>query len=108
MSDNLLRQHAKSFFWASFFLSKKKYLQCSSLYSFCRTLDDIVDENSNLSIKKDNFLKFKNDFTNKNFDNQIIKKMWSLIESENISQKIIYDLFDGVETDLKDKIFLII
>tara|TARA_B100000965_G_C19532788_1_gene731917 strand:- start:350 stop:1198 length:849 start_codon:yes stop_codon:yes gene_type:complete len=106
MSDNLLRQHAKSFFWASFFLSKKKYLQCSSLYSFCRTLDDIVDENSNLSIKKDNFLKFKNDFTNKNFDNQIIKKMWSLIESENISQKIIYDLFDGVETDLKDKILI--
>ena len=30
--------------------------------------------------------------------------MWSVIESENISQKVVIDLFDGVETDLQEKV----
>ena len=30
--------------------------------------------------------------------------MWSIIESENISQKVVIDLFDGVETDLQEKV----
>ena len=29
--------------------------------------------------------------------------MWSIIDSENISQKVVMDLFDGVETDLEEK-----
>ena len=30
--------------------------------------------------------------------------MWLIIESENISKKVISDLFDGVETDLKERV----
>mgnify|MGYP001325439548 CR=1 FL=1 len=30
--------------------------------------------------------------------------MWSIINSENISEKIVIDLFDGIETDLKEKV----
>ena len=30
--------------------------------------------------------------------------MWSIIYSEKISTKIVYDLFDGVETDLVDEL----
>ena len=101
---NLLKKYAKSFYWASFFLSKKTFDKCSSLYNFCRTLDDIVDDNSKLEIKKENFVKFKKDFINKNLDNLIIKEMWLIIESENISKKVISDLFDGVETDLKERV----
>ena len=62
---NLLKKHAKSFYWASFFLSRKVSNKCSSLYDFCRTLDDIVDDNSSLETKKENFSKFKKDFINK-------------------------------------------
>tara|TARA_A100001015_G_C14854578_1_gene657841 strand:+ start:42 stop:887 length:846 start_codon:yes stop_codon:yes gene_type:complete len=101
---NLLEKHAKSFYWASFFLSKKKFKKCSSLYNFCRTLDDIADENNNLKKKKENFLSFKNDFLNKNFTKPIIKEMWLLIESENISKQVVIDLFDGIETDLEEKV----
>ncbi len=104
MSDNLLKKHAKSFYWASFFLSKETFNKCSSLYNFCRTLDDIVDGDSQLEVKKENFLKFKNDFLNKDLNNQIINEMWSIIDSEKISEKIVIDLFDGVETDLKEKV----
>mgnify|MGYP001341220262 FL=1 len=104
MSNNLLKKHAKSFYWASFFLSKETFNKCSSLYNFCRTLDDIVDGDSQLEVKKENFLKFKNNFLNKDLNNQIINEMWSIIDSEKISEKIVIDLFDGVETDLKEKV----
>ena len=104
MSTNLLEKHAKSFYWASFFLSKETFKKCSSLYNFCRTLDDIVDDNNELEVKRENFLKFKEEFINKDFKSSIIKEMWSTINTENISTKIVLDLFDGVETDLKDRV----
>ena len=62
MKSNLLKKHAKSFYWASFFLSSKTLDKCSSLYNFCRTLDDIVDDNNILSVKREIFSKFKKDF----------------------------------------------
>ena len=101
MNKNLLQIHAKSFNWASFFLPKKIFYQCSVLYNFCRTLDDIVDSEKQLEIRKKEFSNFKNGFLNKNLNNQIVKEMWDLINSQNISKIIILDLFDGVETDLK-------
>ena len=104
MSNNLLKKHAKSFYWASFFLSKEIFNKCSSLYNFCRTLDDIVDEDNKLEIKKNNFLQFKKQFMNKNLSNPIIKEMWSIINSEKISEKVVTDLFEGVETDLEEKV----
>jgi phytoene synthase len=104
MKSNLLKKHAKSFYWASFFLSRDTLDKCSSLYNFCRTLDDIADDNNKLEVKKEIFSKFKKDFENKDPNNQIINDMWSIIDSENISKKIVIDLFDGVETDLEEKV----
>ena len=106
MKNNLLKKHAKSFYWASFFLSRNILNKCSSLYNFCRTLDDIADDNNNISVKKEIFSKFKRDFEDKNLSNQIIKDMWSLIDSEGISYQIVIDLFDGVETDLEEKVVI--
>ena len=106
MKSNLLKKHAKSFYWASFFLSRNTLSKCSSLYNFCRTLDDIVDDNNNLNVKKEIFSKFKYNFESKNLNNQIIKDMWSVIDSENISKQIVIDLFDGVESDLKEKVVI--
>ena len=104
MINDLLEKHAKSFHWASFFLSKEIYQKCSALYNFCRTLDDIVDEIDQLDIKKNNFSKFKKDFLDKNFNNSTVKEMWLIIKSENISKNVVIDLFDGVETDLEEKV----
>ena len=104
MKTNLLKKHAKSFYWASFFLSNDVFNKCSSLYNFCRTLDDIVDDDNKLEVKKKKFYKFKKEFENNDPNNQITKDMWSIINSENISKKIVIDLFDGVETDLEEKV----
>lgn len=100
--NNYLSIYAKSFNWAGFFLPKNIYEKCSSLYDFCRTIDNIADDKNELNIKKKNLLIFKNDFINKNFDNLIIKSMWILMEENKISIKIIEDLFDGIESDLNE------
>ncbi len=99
---NYLSIYAKSFNWAGFFLPKNIYEKCSSLYDFCRTIDNIADDKNELNIKKKNLLIFKNDFINKNFDNLIIKNMWILMEENKISIKIVEDLFDGIESDLNE------
>ena len=105
MSNNsYLSTYAKSFNWAGFFLPKKIYLKCSNLYDFCRTVDNIADDKGEIDIKKNNFLKFKNKFNNQDYSDPIIKNMWSLVKEYEISTKIVNDLFDGVETDLKKKI----
>ena len=104
MNNDLLKSHARSFYWASFFLSKKMYSKCTALYNFCRTLDDIADSSDELEFKKLNFAKFKNDFINKKFDNFIIKAMWEVMNDVNISNKVVFDLFDGVETDLNENV----
>tara|TARA_B110001452_G_C15224440_1_gene424415 strand:- start:799 stop:1650 length:852 start_codon:yes stop_codon:yes gene_type:complete len=103
-NNNYLSVYAKSFNWAGFFLPKRIYLKCSALYDFCRTIDNIADEEGDLSVKKDRLLNFRNSFSNKKFDNPIIKKMWDLIYEFKISKKIVDDLFDGVESDLKEKV----
>lgn len=88
------------------FFTEKTYDKCSALYDFCRTVDNLADENNSLTIKTANFLKFKSEFNNKNLMNPIIKNMWELIDEFKISLKIINDLFDGIETDLNEKVVL--
>ena len=104
MPNNYLSIYAKSFNWAGFFLPKTTYENCSLLYDFCRTVDNIVDNQEKLDVKKKNLLAFKEKFFNKDFSSSKIKNMWKLIDEFSISIKIIEDLFDGVETDLKEKV----
>ena len=106
MSQNYLSIYAKSFNWAGFFLPKSKYNNCSTLYDFCRTVDNIADEEENLEIKKKNFKEFKKRFYEKDFSSIKIRNMWQLIHEFSISTKIIDDLFDGIETDLQEKVLL--
>jgi phytoene synthase len=103
-SQSLLSKHAKSFNWAGFFLPKETFNKCSILYDFCRTIDDIADTDNDLYIRKKNLLKFRSDFRNKNYSNNIIKNIYLVLNKDNISYKIIDDLFDGIESDLKKKV----
>ena len=107
MSDkSYLSIYAKSFNWAGFFLPKKTYKKCSMLYDFCRVADNIADDEGKLEDKEKKFYKFENDFNQKNFENPIIKNMWSLIEEFDISLKIVQDLLAGIKSDIKDKVLL--
>ena len=102
--QNYLSIYAKSFNWAGFFLPKKTYKKCSSLYDFCRVVDNIADDENSIEFKKEKFKNFEKDFNQKNFDDPIIKNMWKLIDEFNISLNIVQDLFDGIKSDIKEKV----
>ena len=103
-TKNYLSIYAKSFNWSGFFLPKKIYYKCSVLYDFCRTLDNIADQNKDLEIKKKELGQFRNKFEQKNQEDRVIKNMWDLMNEKNISKKIVEDLFDGINSDLKKEV----
>ena len=105
-NQNYLSVYAKSFNWAGFFLPKQTYQKCSALYDFCRVADNIADDNDTIESKKNKFKNFESNFNNKNFDDPIIKNMWALVYEFNISLKIIDDLFEGIKSDIKEKVKL--
>ena len=64
-TKDYLSIYAKSFNWSGFFLPKKIYFKCSVLYDFCRTIDNIADQNVDLEIKKKNLKNLKKNLTKK-------------------------------------------
>ena len=103
---NYLSIYAKSFNWAGFFLPKQTYKKCSSLYDFCRIVDNIADDKNSIILKENEFNKFKNHFIQKNYNNPIIKNMWEIIDEFSISLKVVNDLFDGIQSDIKQTVKL--
>ena len=116
---NYLAQFAKSFNWAGFFLPKNVYQDCSKLYAFCRVLDDLVDEKTDLELREERFNEIKNiykktyeiDNNGRNILNQnehglIVNDMIDLAYNNNIKRIILDDLIDGVGSDLKQKVYL--
>ncbi len=116
---NYLALFAKSFNWAGFFLPKSVYHDCSRLYAFCRVLDDMVDEKTELDLKTEKFNEIKNIFekayelesNGKNVLGQsnyelIINDMIVLAKNNNIKKIVLDDLFEGIGSDLKHKVYL--
>ena len=116
---NYLADYAKSFNWAGFFLPKIIYNDCSKLYAFCRVLDDIVDEKSNLELRIKRINEIKN-ILNRTYEldnhdrntldqneyEKIVKDMVILAKNNNIKRIILDDLIEGVSSDLKPKVYL--
>ena len=114
---NYLAIFAKSFNWAGFFLPKKIYKDCAKIYAFCRILDDIADEKTNLDYKIEQFNKMKNFFEesyhlkNKekielNENQIIVNEVINLAANNSIKKIIFQDLIDGVGSDLKKRIHI--
>ena len=116
---NYLAQFAKSFNWAGFFLPKNVYHDCSKLYAFCRVLDDLVDEKTNLELRAKRFDEITNIYKktyeldnndrkilNQNEHGLIVNDMIDLAYNNNIKRIILDDLIAGVSSDLKTKVYL--
>ena len=114
---NYLAIFAKSFNWAGFFLPKKIYEDSAKLYAFCRVLDDIADEKTDLDSKIKRFDEMRN-FLKKSYDadnketyssdemEKIVHDVITLAKNNNIKKIILEDLIDGVASDLKKKIHI--
>jgi phytoene synthase len=96
--------YAKSFNWAGFFLPKHTYQNCSKLYSFCRVLDNIADDQDTIASKEQKFKDFKQLYLKNNSNNSIIEDMKELEKNYDISKNVINDLFDGIESDIKETV----
>ena len=72
----------------------------------CIRDSNIADDEASIEFKENKFKEFENNFNNKNFNNPIIKNMWNLIDEYNISLKIIHDLFEGIKSDISEKVKL--
>ena len=117
IKKNYLSLFAKSFNWAGFFLPKKIYNDCATLYAFCRVLDDMADEKADLDHKIGKFNEIRN-FLKKSYDTnikenhssneneKIIHDVITLAENKNIKRIILEDLLDGVASDLRKKIHI--
>ena len=119
IKKNYLAIFAKSFNWAGFFLPKNVYHDCSKLYAFCRVLDDLVDEKTNLKLRIESFNKIKSIF-NKTYESNnrersmldqseheiVVNDLIILAENNNIKKIILDDLIEGVGSDLKKKVYL--
>ena len=116
---NYLAQFAKSFNWAGFFLPKNVYQDCSKLYAFCRVLDDLVDEKTDLELREERFNEIKNIYKktyeidnndrkilNQNEHRLIVNDVIELAYNNNIKRIILDDLIEGVGSDLKQKVYL--
>ena len=87
----------------AFNLDKTDYIKVETdMYDLSNSLDG--GDIRNLYLKKKQFKIFKQKFKERNSSLPVIKNIWKLIKKENISEKIILDLFDGVESDLKKKV----
>ena len=114
---NYLATFAKSFNWAGFFLPKNIYNDCTRLYAFCRVLDDIVDEKTDLEIRKKKFNEINNIYKNtyeldnkkskylgENEYEEIVGEIIDLADNNNIKRIILDDLIEGIDSDLKIKV----
>jgi phytoene synthase len=101
MKNNLLmRKHGKTFYWASFFLDKSKMQAIYSIYSFCRKVDDMVDEAKTPDIAKKRLLIFMEAWK-KGKSHPVINLLSDIPKENWPNQKLVKNFLNGQISDIK-------
>jgi phytoene synthase len=101
MNNNLLmRKHGKTFYWASFFLDKLKMQAIYSIYSFCRKVDDMVDEAKTPDIAKKRLLIFMEAWK-KGKSHPVINLLSDIPKEKWPNQKLVKNFLNGQISDIK-------
>jgi phytoene synthase len=101
MKNNLLmRKYGKTFYWASFFLDNAKMQAIYSIYSFCRKIDDMVDEAENLNIAKKKLHIFM-DAWREGKSHSIIEVLKNIPKENWPNQKLVEMFLNGQMSDIK-------
>ena len=87
-----LKNHGKSFYWASFFLPSSNSLDASRLYSICRYFDDLADE-SDKDVSEEIKSQFQRITSDKSHEINIFFRNYG------ISLSILEDLTNGLVKD---------
>lgn len=98
---NILKKHAKSFYFAGLLLEKQTLNDAAILYAFCRQLDDAADNNDpDKSNELKNLIQDYRQPISLNPINQSFKKIQI---KYGLKQKFIDDLILGVSSDINFK-----
>ena len=106
VKKNLLKKKAKSFYFASIFLSRDCFTYCSQLYNFCRIVDDIADNNYR---NKKFLLKniYKSVANPHLFESKYVSEIKPLIKLNILNKACLKELIHGVMLDTKKKISIL-
>ena len=98
---NILKKHAKSFYFAGLLLDRQTLNDASILYAFCRKLDDAAD---NLKLNNPNELNYLIDDYRQTASKDSVNQSFKEIQKKyGFKQKYIDDLIIGVSSDTNFK-----
>lgn len=96
----VLAQHAKSFHLAGLFLPKKNLVDASLIYTFCRLVDDISDEEFSENPIED-LHTLEKELYNPDQARPLVQRLLTLSEEKSISKQVYLDLIYGCKKDIK-------
>ena len=98
-AQDILKKHAKSFYFAGLLLDNKTLNDATILYAFCRQLDDAADEED----QKTKFNDLITDYKKETPEDIINKEFKKLQRTYQLDQKFIDDLITGISSDINFK-----
>lgn len=94
---------ASSFYYSFMFLSRQKREAITALYAFCREVDDIVDEYTELKVAQVKLAWWKDEIKNLYLGKPIhpvSKALQPFVQLYNLSEAHFIEIIDGMEMDL--------
>lgn len=95
-----LKKHGRSFYFGSHLLGHVYRDRAARLYTFCRYVDDLVDESNDFALAAHNIEELKQSLFRKDSAQPVVRQMISLMQEVNIPTAPVLSLIEGVGSDL--------
>ncbi len=102
--QNKAAASGSSFYYSFLFLPKPRREAITALYAFCREVDDIADECSDISIARTKLAWWRAEVTNLyagNSQHPVTKALASAVHDYDLNEEHFQEIIDGMEMDLE-------
>ena len=106
-AGDIFKQQAKTFAFASLFLSNKKRQKIEQLYRFCRYVDDVADQGTSYEAAKKSLYDIKSAIVKNQPCLDETEPLIALIQEESLERRYVVDLLDGVLSYCKTHFFIL-
>lgn len=96
-----LKQHGRSFYFASQFLDPRYRNRAARLYAFCRHIDDLADESDDSAVAQAELAHIKTQLATAQGQDPHTLDMLSLMRDTAMPASPVMSLIEGVESDLQ-------
>jgi phytoene synthase len=97
-----MKNHGKTFFWATAFLEKRTADDLYSVYAFCRRIDDLIDNNQSNDTSYEDFFKVKDAWVDDKFTGAF-DELKSIDEKFMPREKVLKEFLKGQTSDISHK-----